>query len=544
MIHWLQNTLEKHLKWLFIFLLAVIIVSFVFTIGAVRGIGEPHESVDGQHFYGYDLNNRDVILHLQKGAALSQELGLAPMLFGMRELEGLILSRAAFLKMADDMGIPNPDEDALRAFIQMDVPAFQNDKQQFDREAYKKFTDEASQNPDLGQSLVAQLLREEFRVQKVKKMLQISPSSSYEGIYQWNLSHTEWDLELVEVDLTKSPAVVEPSEEDLLKYYSANEKRYQLPIKRSLTYVAFKASAFEPKGAVNDEALRAWYEENPFALPLPEPKTPDETPEPLSFEEADKAQLTAAYKKEVGLKNALQSAEDFVNKVYEEDIPYGSDAFKALLSQYGLTLESIAPFAEKQLPFGTPFGRKDFTQAFVLDQKQYFSDVYETRDGCGVYFFDQEYPATVEPFEKVREKVLLDCKEELKEKAYATYAADMQKALQSKLAESMPLKGAAEALGLSWKEYNKLTLDGAPSDFPKIIASGLRDYPMGALSEPQVEANKAYIAYVKSQALPHLTDEDKAKIDSQSKMMQSFMGMLFNAQLIQEVIMQGFPKSP
>ena len=51
MISWIQTIIQRHHKWFFGGLLIVIIVAFVFTIGAVPGIGNPNRSEYTRDFW-------------------------------------------------------------------------------------------------------------------------------------------------------------------------------------------------------------------------------------------------------------------------------------------------------------------------------------------------------------------------------------------------------------------------------------------------------------------------------------------------------------
>ena len=55
MISWIQRYFQSHFKVIFAVLLGVLIISFVFTIGAAPGIGRADRQVVEQHFFGYNL---------------------------------------------------------------------------------------------------------------------------------------------------------------------------------------------------------------------------------------------------------------------------------------------------------------------------------------------------------------------------------------------------------------------------------------------------------------------------------------------------------
>ena len=57
MFYWIQTYLTRHFKWLIVILLAVLIVSFVFTIGNFSPLGGGGPRYVDQPFFGYDLSS-------------------------------------------------------------------------------------------------------------------------------------------------------------------------------------------------------------------------------------------------------------------------------------------------------------------------------------------------------------------------------------------------------------------------------------------------------------------------------------------------------
>src|SRR5687768_8865816 len=54
MISWIQRYFQHHFKVIFAVLLGLIIISFVFTIGAAPGIGQAERQVVDRYFFGYN----------------------------------------------------------------------------------------------------------------------------------------------------------------------------------------------------------------------------------------------------------------------------------------------------------------------------------------------------------------------------------------------------------------------------------------------------------------------------------------------------------
>lgn len=71
MISWIQTALQKHFRIVFLVLLAIIIVSFVFTIGAAPGIGQADRGQLSRMFYGVNLGSPEETERLFGDANLS-----------------------------------------------------------------------------------------------------------------------------------------------------------------------------------------------------------------------------------------------------------------------------------------------------------------------------------------------------------------------------------------------------------------------------------------------------------------------------------------
>ena len=76
MITRIQRYFQHHFKAIFAVLLAVTIVSFIFTIGASPGLGRGDRRVVERHFFGYNLSLPDDQARLFGDAQLSASLSV------------------------------------------------------------------------------------------------------------------------------------------------------------------------------------------------------------------------------------------------------------------------------------------------------------------------------------------------------------------------------------------------------------------------------------------------------------------------------------
>ena len=106
MISWIQHHLIRHGRWIFLSLLALIIVAFVFTIGNTPGCTTDRSGYEENLFYGIDLNApRDIELLVEKvqmSAYLNEQT-----IRSDEQLQSQIYNRIALLNLASEFGIPS-----------------------------------------------------------------------------------------------------------------------------------------------------------------------------------------------------------------------------------------------------------------------------------------------------------------------------------------------------------------------------------------------------------------------------------------------------
>jgi peptidyl-prolyl cis-trans isomerase D len=85
MITWIQKYFQHHFRTIFAVLLVLIIVSFVFTIGASPGLGHGDRRLVDRPFFGYNLGLQQDQSRLMGDAGLSANLQMGA--FGNLEAE-------------------------------------------------------------------------------------------------------------------------------------------------------------------------------------------------------------------------------------------------------------------------------------------------------------------------------------------------------------------------------------------------------------------------------------------------------------------------
>ncbi|MDC3132550.1 hypothetical protein OA542_02305, partial [Opitutae bacterium] len=114
MISWIQNHLIRHGRWIFISLLAVIIIAFVFTIGNTPGLTTDDSNYEERLIFGVDVNNQKAMDELAGTVGLSYLLRTKSELRNQNQFQSELANRIAQLYLIEKIGLPNPTQAELR----------------------------------------------------------------------------------------------------------------------------------------------------------------------------------------------------------------------------------------------------------------------------------------------------------------------------------------------------------------------------------------------------------------------------------------------
>ena len=222
------------------------------------------------------------------------------------------MSRIALLELADQIGLPVPTQTEMAEYVQTKA-AFLNSEQAFDAEAYTEFLDSLETNPNMSQALLAQALREDFRIDQVAARLS-GPGLQLEAeaIHQAKINKMELALSVAEIDYNDFLPDLSASDEDLKAFFTDNEKRYEVPEKIQAATIKFAAKNYPAK--YTDEALAAHFEANRAQFTSPAPATdPSEdtaTNAEVTFESV-RDQVILDYTRKLQMQAAHEAAQAF-----------------------------------------------------------------------------------------------------------------------------------------------------------------------------------------------------------------------------------------
>ena len=527
MISWLQRTLQRHYKWLFISLLAIVIIPFVFSIGAAPpGIGSNEGKNRKQMYYGYNLNSQNEAQELLLDANISYMINTGmPMLNQKMALEQALM-RPPLLSLADSLKIPTPDNGQLINYIKS-KPIFLNKKCTFDTKAYNDFIEFVRTNPQLTQGRVRQTLAQDFRIDSVVKSIGgpgfVLP---YEAQIALERQETLWSIDIASININDFKSTTKISNSELENYYEEHKFKYALPERVSVTYALFLASDFMSSiKTPSDEELEVFFNSNTELFK----KTENEAT--LKFQDVKPIALMS-YKSQKSKQLAAEAGENFIYEIYENGINQKSPEFKDLLKKHGIALKRIFPYSYEKLPTEGNLPKPLLEQAFSLNKDQYYSDIVATNEGSAILFLEEQLPIFIPSLSQVKQVVTNDYMKSQNLKA-------LDSVLRKAVKKGKSFEQTAQSQGLSVTKYDSFKITSPPAELDKLLLSDVQTLNQNQVSPVMINDQLARFIYVRKREKPELSAKDSEVVDLVGKLetftastnTQGFLNQMINKEL-------------
>lgn len=551
MISWIQHHLIRHGRWIFLSLLALIIVAFVFTIGNTPGCTTDRSGYEPNLFYGIDLNSP------REREAVVQKVSISAFLNRQQfrsedQFQSALSTRIALLHLADVIGIPAPDQPTLAEYIKT-KPAFSGPDGQFSPDAYTRMLDDLESNPRMSEALVLQVLAEDFRLDQVRDVVAgpgyLLPS---EAIAQTIRNQTELELIVASLSFAAFSPEIEADEATLRKYYEENSQRYEIPERIEASYVAFRADAYMDQVPEADEAaLRQHFAENRAAIVAEYEATqapateagPEEaaTEKPAVTFETVRELVAASYAREQASRIANQAAQTFAFRLYRDEIKRDSATFNQLINQSGLSLTKIEPYTlagARQRALSPEL----LESAFALGTHRYFSDPHPIDGGFAVLIFEGRIAPVIPPFEEVANAVNADFRAAEKRRLFSEKGVSLREELVAALAAGTAFSEATESLGLSTTAFEKFAVRNAPSNLNRSALEQAQGMAEGEVSPMLTSGGNGLFVYLQTKAVPEL-DRENEDVTQAKQMLQQWAMFSSGSSLMNELVDRGLPEA-
>lgn len=531
MISWLQNILQKHYKWLFSILLGVIIVAFVFTIGASPGIGGgKRQNNKPMLYFGYDLGNKEDLEILFKKSNISNILNTGKPVQNPLIAERMALIRPPLIDLANIVQVPVPNEYQLVDFIKS-KPFFASEGN-FDTIKYQDFLAQLQENSSLTQGEVRETLSEDYRIEKIIRLLS-GPAFvlPFEAKLILERQKTLWSIHVAELNarsiLLENDKI---NDSDIKDYFEKHKLSYTIPQKIQVSYLLFPSSQYlkevqEPSA----EALEQFYQENTSLFT-------DKDNKILPFETVPKTTLQDKYVQDQAKILATEAANNFAYQLYENQIKNDSPAFKELLAKSKATLKEMKPFSKESIPNDGALSGRFLERAFLLNEENYFSEVSTFNKGAVILVYKQMIPPTLPTLDSIEDKLKEKFLEEknlklLKEKGQKLKQMYFAQAIK----EAKEFDRMATQNGFSIKVYDRFTLLDAPKDLDPFLLPELLTLHEGAVSELILRDDKGLLVFVSKKEVPEIKIDGK-EVEAQIEQTTQNLSYVSAQAIISELI--------
>lgn len=490
MISSLGRILQK--RWLFGLLLVAVVVSFVFTVGSSPGIGRGRQW--HQKFCGVDLGSRQALSQWQRETELSTQLRQI-FLWIPQMREFALFVRLMELKLADQLGIPEPNKTQIEQFVER-YPTFQDAQGKFDANRYNDCLEQFS-GDDFQQGLLEQTVRHDYRCSVVENLLMDNGVAlPAEAQFALMLQDQRYNGAVARFKPVQDLTTIAVDEKKLKDFFEEHRDDYKLSEQVVFDYVTFPTTSF-----LNDiptpskETLKSFYQEH----------TDDFKGMAEGSEELKQA-IIKAYQEQEARQRAMNAADQFVYGLYERNVAAHSSEFSQLLEQNGLTLQNLEPIAMDQLGQHPLFSATVLSQCSQLNSDRYYSDpVLDQQQRVCVLFFRDIIPSLYSPFESVRERVVEDYR---RSEAQVQLSECVKTLHQQWLASDLTLQKFQEDVQshngtvevFDWKKQAELTLSPEEQE-------ALQSLHNGELSPILKTGEGTYeVIFLKEKVMPKVAD--------------------------------------
>jgi len=512
MISWIQKYFQHHFKTIFAVLLAVTIISFIFTIGAAPGIGQADRRVTERRVFGYNLASQEDQSRLFGDASLSAQLQSGYGLDGA-ELQNYGLERAAALHIANQLHLPAASKTEIADYIKT-LRVFQGEDGQFDAKRYATFRDSLKGNPRITEATATRVLADDVRISKVHKLLAgpgyVQPADVASLLER---ADTKWTLAVASLDYASYAPTIPTGDAELTRFFEEGGARYDIPPRVVVSYVGFPAINFLGGVAVTETDVRAYYETNPARFPAPAAAAKPATPaDPNAAFNAVRPQVETALRMERAQQLAVKAASDFSFALYESKATPGTAIFDSVLASQKLALRTLAPFTREEGPAEFGGSPEIAEEAFKLNADRRTSDAVSTPSGAAVLFWQETQPSRKPAFAEVRAKVAADYAENEKRKRFVEAGRTLRSAIESRIKAGdtfeKAVSASANGLKVETKQLAPFTLRQPAQDADYTVLRSLDRFAKGKVSDMIIDDKRGLLVYVVDKQTPDLSDKN------------------------------------
>jgi peptidyl-prolyl cis-trans isomerase D len=547
MISWIQNHLIRHGRWIFLTLLAVIIVAFVFTIGNTPGFAPRMDGWEPDEFYGVNLNAPMESGPLRERVFYSQLLATGRQPTSEQQIEEGLRVRIALLNLADRIGLPGPTEKELGQFLRTRA-AFFDQQGNFSRDRYLRFTDDLQSDPSSSVDILFRVLEEDFRIDRVVQQLSgVGFFVPIEAVAVAQRDQTTFELQIATLSIDDFKPEINIDDATLADFFSRNAERYRVPERISASIARFPANAAAI--ALEDAEVEAHYHSNRerFHAAYLSANSPadsanneevnEEEESPTPDFETVRELVENELRQQRARRLSNERAHQFAFTLYDRNIARDAPGFQQLLAADNIQLEAIAPFSVNEVgERGLP--RQLLESAFALTNNRYYTGATQLDSAFGVLIFNNRIESYIPELEAVRGQVTNDYREQERRRLFAEEGSRVRQVLLLALAEAQDIEAAVEAEGWAFESLEPFVFSEAPRELGGNALEMLPTLSQGTISPMLTNAGIGRLIYVAAKQTPDLTDIASDILDA-AEMLKRYSAFAATRSVLEEMIEQG-----
>ncbi len=447
------GTVRKHQTWLWVIIIAAVVVSFViyFTPGVTLDRSHAWQTQYGL-MHGRPITRKamseavrevQIRLFLRTGnwpdASEARRLGV--------DLDRQARERLVLLDRMEKLGIQVPDA-AVARWIEENLgnPTQPGSARALYQEVVQRLSQQGVPEVDL-----ARYIRHEIGIRHLLDLTSVAGGlvTPREAAAEYRRRNERLQVEVALFSLSNHLAAVTVEPAELAAFYTNRLAFYRIPERVQVQYVRFEVTNYLARA---EEALarRTNLTAEIDALYLQAgPNRFVDTNGQVLAPDAAKARIREQMREEQARLAARREAANFAREL-EKMQPVRPENLATLAAQKGLPVTTIAPFSEAEGPAGLTVRANFARAAFALSAEQPFSPPVVAEDAVYVLAFQRRFPSEVPPLEAVLERVTEEFKRDRALALARQAGTNFLQTLEAELARGRSFTEITTAAGATW----------------------------------------------------------------------------------------------
>jgi|UniRef100_UPI004049CCB4 peptidyl-prolyl cis-trans isomerase D len=510
MFTWIQRYFQRHFGIIFALILAAMAIPLVVVFAPSAGIGQGDRKIATREVFGYNLGSQEDQARLFGDANLSATMQLGYAGIGGEQLQAYALQRAAALQLANEWHIPASTKDEIADYIKT-LRTFSTPEGGFDAKRYAGFVESLKSGSQISQSDVSRIFNDDVRAEKVRTIL-AGPGYVLDADVESQLKRIEttWTLGVATIAYDSYKPDINPTNDQLAKFFGENSFRYEISPRVSAIYVAFPKSAYAAQITVTEDELHALFESSPGRFTKPSADGKSTVPATTADFALVRSQVENTLRNAKAQRLATKAASDLTLAIYESKLSNDPAVLTSFLAAHQVKELPLQPFTESDGPSELGNSADVAEAAFKLNAERFYSDAIPVSDGAVMLFWKDTLPARTPLLSEVLAKVTADYIDNEKRKQFVELGRRVKSSLETKLkagdtfANAIKAVASANAVQITTKEVKPFSLSNPPKEDEFTQFNVLENLNQGSVSDMIITRESGVLVHAAGKQLPDL----------------------------------------